>query len=140
MVRYGGVWHEGALPLATHCVHTLLCIWVAGYGGISSLAHVLAVDMSDDEAAASGTDVPAPSDICVHTIVYSLKLRDTAIFALFPSTAVSRVRRCGVLRCCVHSLCGLRALAVVHWKGGGFRLSCQIQLSLLLSCSIAQDA
>ena len=47
MVRYGGIWHEGALPLAANSVHTLLCIWVAGYGYINSLAHVLAVDVSD---------------------------------------------------------------------------------------------
>ena len=47
VVRYGGVWHKGALPLAANCLHTLLFIWVAGYGCISSLAHVLAVDVRD---------------------------------------------------------------------------------------------
>ena len=55
-----------------------------------------------------------------------------------PLTAGSRVRGCGVLRSCVHSLCGLRALAVAHWKGGVFRLSCQIRLSMLLSCFVAE--
>ena len=60
-----------------------------------------------------------------HTI---LELRHTAVSALpvsgfwFELYYAARVRRCGVLRRCVHSLCGLRALAVVHWKGGGFPL------------------
>ena len=78
------------------------------------------------DTAVSGTveHVLSTLSACTH----HTKLRHTAVSALsvsrlwFELYYAARVRRCGVLRSCVHSRCGLRALSVVHWKGGGFPL------------------
>ena len=128
VVVYGGVWQEGALPLAADCVHKLLCIWVAGYGCISSRSFMfLAVDVSDTRLRRLVRLCSLPLRFaCTRPCVLAYQVRfGIRLYSLYsPLTAVSRVRRCNVLRSCIHSLCGLRALTVVHWKGGGFRLSC----------------
>ena len=80
------------------------------------------------DAVVSGTvaHVLSMLSACTHRCV--LEFWHTAVSALsvsrlwFELYYAARVRRCGVLRKCVHSLRGLRALAVVHWKGGGFPL------------------
>ena len=80
------------------------------------------------DTAVSGTvgHVLSMLSACTHRCI--LELRHTAVSALSVSHILfelyydTRVRRCGVLRSCVHSLCGLRALAVVHWKGSDFPL------------------
>ena len=80
------------------------------------------------DTAVSGTVAHVLSMLgaCTHRCI--LELRHTAVSALsfsrlwFELYYAARVRRCGVLRNCVHSLCGLRALAVVHCMGGGFAL------------------
>ena len=80
------------------------------------------------DTAVSGTvaDVLSMLSACTHRCV--LELRHTAVSALavsrlwFEIYYAARVRRCGGFRSCVHSLCGLQAPAVVHWKGGGIAL------------------
>ena len=92
------------------------------------------------DAVVSGTvaHVLSMLSACTHRCI--VELRHTAVSAL----SVSRLwfdlyyaRRCGVLRSCVHSLCGLRALAVVHWKSGGFPfdlLDTAVSTLVLLCC------
>ena len=93
------------------------------------------------DTAVSGTveHVLSTLSACTH----HTKLRHTAVSALsvsrlwFELYYAARVRRCGVLPSCVHSLCGLRALAVVHWKGGGFPrelLDTDVSAIVLLCC------
>ena len=80
------------------------------------------------DTAVSGTvaHVLSMLSACTHRCI--LELRHTAVSALsvsrlwFELYYAARVRRCGVLRSCVHSLYGSWALAVVHWKGRGIPL------------------
>ena len=80
------------------------------------------------DTAVSGTvaHVFSMLSACTHRCVQ--ELRHTAVSALsvsrlwFELYYAARVRRCGVLRSCVHSLYGSWALAVVHWKGRGIPL------------------
>ena len=72
---------------------------------------------------------------CTHRCV--LELRHTTVSAfsvsrlLFGLYCAARVRLCGVMRSCVRSLCGWRALAVVHWKGGVYTA---VSALVLLCC------
>ena len=126
-------WYDAAVSgamvpsLAANCVHTLLCTSVAGYGCIRSLCHALAANVSDTRLRRLVRLCSLPLRFaCTRPCVLAYQVRfGIRLYSLYsPLTAVSRVRRCNVLRSCIHSLCGLRALTVVHWKGGGFRLSC----------------
>ena len=123
-----------------NCVHTLLSARVAAYVVGYSLCGGLRLSCWIRLCLARYRMFSMLSR-CTHRCV--LELRHTAVSAfsvsrlLFGLYCAARVQLCGVMRSCVCSLCGWRALAVVHWKGGGIPvdfLNTAVSAPVLLCC------